>query len=140
MPINTKELLDGLSILLDEENMKVTIKETGKGTLVCATACFIGGIVAGPFGLAVGGTLGGLGAAMLTKDKFKPVSEVIKNDLTTVQRETLVEKIMLAVQEFHPTDVAAILALVANNHAIQDVVLKTVAGYLTNEMKLKILD
>jgi len=140
MPINTKELLDCLTMILDEENMKVTIKESGKGTLVCATVCFIGGLLAGPVGLAVGGTIGGIGALIMTKDSFKPVSEIIRDDLTVAQKEMLAQKIFSAINEFHPKDIAALLALLANNQSLQKSVIETVANFLTKEMKLRIID
>lgn len=66
MPVDTEELLRGISMLADNRNMRVTLKQSGKGAAVCGVMCFIGGLVGGPVGLAVGGTLGGITAYRMT--------------------------------------------------------------------------
>lgn len=67
MPVNTKEFFDAVAILTDEREMRVTLKESGKGALLCGTACFVGGVLLGPVGLAAGGIAGALTAARLAK-------------------------------------------------------------------------
>lgn len=48
MPINTREICDAITILTDQRNMRVALRQTGKGSLLCGTACFIGGLLLGP--------------------------------------------------------------------------------------------
>lgn len=71
MPVNGKELLDGIAILADNHNLRVTLKQSGKGAIVCGAICFIGGVVGGPVGLAVGGTLGGITAYRMSASSSK---------------------------------------------------------------------
>lgn len=42
MVVNTKELFDGIAILTDQTNMRVTVKGSAKGALVCSASCFVG--------------------------------------------------------------------------------------------------
>ena len=70
MPINTKELLEAVAMLTDEQNMRVALKHSGKGALIGATGCFVGGLVAGPIGIAIGGTLGACSAAYMSQGKL----------------------------------------------------------------------
>lgn len=70
MTINTKELLDAVAILTDEAEMKVTLKSSAKGALICGGSAFVGAILMGPIGLAVGGTVGGVTAAYLSKGEI----------------------------------------------------------------------
>lgn len=66
MPVDLQEFIDGLAILADNHNLRVTLQKSGKGALICGTCCFIGGLVAGPVGLAIGGTVGGITAYRAT--------------------------------------------------------------------------
>lgn len=69
MPVDVEEFLQGLSLLADNENVRFTVKQSGKGAAVCGAMCFVGGLVGGPVGLAVGGALGGVTAYKLTGSK-----------------------------------------------------------------------
>lgn len=69
MVVDTVALMDGVAILSDDRNLRVTIRQSGKGALICGASCFVGGLVAGPVGMAVGGTLGGLKAWHMSKGK-----------------------------------------------------------------------
>lgn len=48
MPVNTEELLRAVSMLADDHNMRVTVKQSAKGAIICGTMCFIGGVIGGP--------------------------------------------------------------------------------------------
>lgn len=48
MPINTEELLRAVAILADNNNLRVTAKQSGKGAAICGAICFIGGLIGGP--------------------------------------------------------------------------------------------
>lgn len=75
MVVNTRDLMNGLAVLTDDQNMRVTIKHSSKGALVCGAACFVGGVVAGPIGMAVGGTIGGIKAWHMSRGTF-PLGKV----------------------------------------------------------------
>lgn len=66
MPVDLEEFIRGIAILADNHNMRATLKQSGKGAAVCGAMCFIGGLIAGPTGLAIGGTLGGITAYKLS--------------------------------------------------------------------------
>lgn len=157
--------MNGLAVLTDDQNMRVTIKNSGKGALVCGASCFVGGIVAGPVGMAIGGTLGGLKAWHMSRGisnstrknnelwtyddsffffffilsgQFKSVAEVIRYDMTNAQREQLKDYIMAVATEFEITDLAVLLPMLMSNTSIQAAALRTVVSFVTNEMNLQI--
>lgn len=140
MPINTRELMEAVGTLTDREGMKVTLKSSVKGAAVCGTACFVGGLVAGPVGLAVGGTIGAISAGYMSRGKFQPVSHIIMHEMSEREREKLKDHIVAALSEFHPTDIAVLLPLLMGNLTAQRAVLNTVASFITNEMRLQIID
>lgn len=72
--------------------------------------------------------------------QFKPVSEIIKNDLTDRQKEELMENIMASVRDIQVTDVAILLSMIMSTSSIQQTVLNAVVAYIGNEMKLQLVD
>uniref|UniRef100_A0A182XDS7 Uncharacterized protein n=1 Tax=Anopheles quadriannulatus TaxID=34691 RepID=A0A182XDS7_ANOQN len=140
MPINTRELLDAVATLTDKESMRVTLKSSAKGATVAGSTTFLGGLLAGPVGLFVGGAVGGLVAYAMTNNQFKPVSEIIRHDLSVQEQERLKQRIVSALSEFHATDLVMVLSLLTANGAAQKAVLATVVTFLTNEMRMQIID
>ncbi|XP_052901144.1 protein C19orf12 homolog [Anopheles moucheti] len=140
MPINTRELLNAVAIVTDKHSMRVTLKSSAKGATIAGTSTFLGGLVAGPVGLLIGGTVGGLVAYGMTSNQFKPVSHIIQHDLSVQEQEQLKQRIVDALSEFNPTDLLTILPLLTGNVAVQKTVLNTVVAFLTNEMRMQIID
>uniref|UniRef100_A0A182RMW0 Uncharacterized protein n=1 Tax=Anopheles funestus TaxID=62324 RepID=A0A182RMW0_ANOFN len=140
MPINTRELLDAVAILTDKQSMRVTLKSSAKGATVAGSSTFVGGLLAGPVGLFVGGAVGGLIAYAMTNNQFKPVSHIIRHDLTVQEQEQLKQRIVEALSEFHPTDLMVILPLLTGNLSAQQTVVATVVSFLSNEMRMQIID
>lgn len=42
MNLKTREFFDGIAILTDQRNMRVTMKQSAKGAVICGASCFIG--------------------------------------------------------------------------------------------------
>lgn len=70
MPVDIEEFLQGIGQIADHENIRFTVKQSGKGALVCGGLCFVGGLLGGPVGMAVGGTLGGITAYRMTGSEY----------------------------------------------------------------------
>ncbi|XP_017006667.2 protein Nazo [Drosophila takahashii] len=140
MPIDTRELMEAIAIVADERQVRVAVKQSGKGAAICAACSFAGGMLLGPVGLAVGGAAGGIAAYKMTSGTFRPLGEVILNDLTDGQREQLVQHVSKAVAEIHPSDVVMLLPLIVQNASIQQAVLNTVMSFVTNELRMQIVD
>uniref|UniRef100_A0A1A9UUY5 Uncharacterized protein n=1 Tax=Glossina austeni TaxID=7395 RepID=A0A1A9UUY5_GLOAU len=140
MPIDNRELIQAISVIADERNVRVAVKQCGKGAAICAAGSFVGGMLLGPLGLAIGGAAGGLAAYKATQGSFRPLGEVLMNDLTDTQKECLVNHVTKAVERIHPTDLVMLLPLILNNAAIQEAVFKTVFSFVRNELRLEIVD
>ena len=54
MPVDVNDVLNLLSKLSDDANLRVTVKESVKGGIIAGVTCAVGGVVGGPIGLAVG--------------------------------------------------------------------------------------
>ena len=78
-----------LKVAGQNNDLKVTVTETLKGTAITATATLVGGLALGPVGLAVGGAIGGA-AAYATSKPYKPIYQVL-NDMDERQRQELAQ-------------------------------------------------
>lgn len=103
-------------------------------------SAFIGGILGGPVGLAAGAIIGGVGSAYKMQGTFKPVGQILRQDLTQAQRERLQDHIMMAVRDIGPTDLALLIPMIMGDAGIQTAVLRTVTSFVTNEMGLRMID
>ena len=54
MPVNTREIIDLLCTLAEEERLRVTVRESVKGGLIAGGSAAAGGLLLGPIGIAVG--------------------------------------------------------------------------------------
>lgn len=54
MPVRTEEVIKLLCSISEEKKMKAAVKHSGRGALVTGTVAFVGGLVGGPPGIAVG--------------------------------------------------------------------------------------
>lgn len=77
MPFDGRELIEAISVLADEQNVRVTVKQSGKGAIICSACCFAGGLLLGPAGLAIGGAAGGVVAYKMTKGKIIKINILV---------------------------------------------------------------
>ena len=54
MPVAVEDIMRLLCSISEERKMKAAVKHSGKGALVTGAVAFVGGLVGGPPGLAVG--------------------------------------------------------------------------------------
>lgn len=139
MPINTSEILTLVTQVCEEEKLRVPVKESLKGGAIAFATTTVGGLLAGPVGLAVGGTVGGLTAAFLSHGKFKSVADVIRNDLTVAQREQLSNSVGNIIYAIGPEDVLVLTAY-ALQPAVKERVLQEVFSFFRSQLQLQIVD
>lgn len=56
MGISWEQILSVLSVICEEEELLVTVRESGKGALKAEVATFLGGLIAGSAGILAGET------------------------------------------------------------------------------------
>ncbi|XP_060827584.1 protein C19orf12 homolog [Bombus pascuorum] len=89
MDFPTDELLKEVLQYPAVQDMKVTAKSCGKYAIIVGGSTFLGGIIAGPVGLAVGGIVSSIISAAVGSNEFKSVPYIILYETTSVQREKL---------------------------------------------------
>lgn len=140
MPINSREIIKVVSQLTEDKNVRVTVNESLKGGCITGGAAALGGLLMGPPGIALGGIIGGCTAAAMSRNKFKSLPQVIAQDMTYEQRESLARSVYNVMQELRIEDTALLLPILLNDPCAKAAVLKAVFMFLQNEMQLAVVD
>lgn len=76
----------------------------------------------------------------MSKDKFKPIPQVIMDDMTDAQRERLVASVSAVIADLRVEDISLLLPLLLENQAAKETILRSIFAFLQNEMQLQIMD
>ena len=137
MPVSAVQLQQVLAILADQDQLKVTVRASGYGGVVACVTTTIGGLIAGPAGLLVGGALGGV-LAYASAGDFKPVSDVIK-EMTPLQRQLLYNAMRDIVDNLAIQDYMALLAFLNGGAGvlIRQQLMARMGAFLRDQMCLQ---
>lgn len=69
---------------------------------------------------------------------FRPVADIIRNDLTAVQRERLYERIVNAVRQVQPQDLIALAPLLLTSMTVKQAVIHTISSFVANELQMQL--
>ena len=137
MPVSVVEFQRVMAILADEDQLKVTLKSSSYGGVVAGVATTVGGIVAGPPGLLIGGAVGGL-LAYKTAGDFRPVSQVIK-DMNAHERQLLYNAMKDIIDNLAIDDYLALVAFLSGGPGllIRQQLMDRMVTFLRDQMRLQ---
>ncbi|XP_061620989.1 protein C19orf12 homolog [Phyllopteryx taeniolatus] len=116
------------------EHIKVAVKSSAKGALMAGGSAFVGGLVGGPPGIAVGGVVGSLLAGWLSSGQFRPLPQILA-ELPPAQQRKLCEDVSAVLAGLNWTDAAQLVALVMGNATLQQQVVTALLNYVTKELR-----
>ena len=136
MVIKYNEVLGLITHLGDEENIQVSVKESLKGSLIAGGCCFVGGVLLGPPGLAIGGMVGGCAAwyNSYSKEQYRPISAVILSDLSSEKQAVLVDKVRTIVSHLEASDALALVALVQADNILKSAVISEATKFVMSQL------
>jgi len=76
----------------------------------------------------------------MSKDKFKPISEVIMHDMTNAQRERLAASVAAVIADLRVEDIALLVPMLLTSPSAKEAVLRAVIVFIQNDMQLQIVD
>lgn len=130
MVVNTRELMNIVGTLGDVEEIRFTVRSSAKGAAITGVGAFIGGICGGPIGLPIGGAIGGF-IGMKAMNSFKPLSQIVQQDLTALQQEELKNRLVRLVKEINVLDAVQLLVLLQTDKMLMQVVIKESVSFIT---------
>ena len=139
MVIKYEDILKIITVLGDDENLRITVKQSAKGGLIAGFSCAVGGLIAGPPGLAVGGAVGGCLAAYVTGDSFKPLSTVILYEMEPIDQNALVQAVTNITQNIDAMDALELLAIIQGSNALKAKILSEVTTYCQRQLNTEVI-
>ncbi|NXY68840.1 CS012 protein, partial [Glareola pratincola] len=137
MPIHVDDVMQLFCHLSQEKGMKAAVKHSGRGALLAGATAFLGGLVGGPPGIAVGGAFGGLLGAWMTSGQFRPVPQILL-ELPPAEQQKLCDEAVGILRNLDWTDVAQLTALVMGNASLQQKLTAVLINYLSKELRAEI--
>ncbi|NXJ62833.1 CS012 protein, partial [Rostratula benghalensis] len=137
MPIPVEDVMQLFCHLSEKKGMKAAVKHSGRGALLAGATAFLGGLVGGPPGIAVGGAFGGLLGAWMTGGQFKPVPQILL-ELPPAEQKKLHDEALAILSRLDWTDIVQLTALVMGNASLQEKLTGVLINYLTKELRAEI--
>ncbi|XP_071612916.1 protein C19orf12 homolog [Heliangelus exortis] len=137
MPVDIDGIMQLLCHLSEERGMKAAVKHSGRGALLAGATAFVGGLMGGPPGIAVGGAFGGLLGAWMTTGQFRPVPQILM-ELPPTEQQKLYDEAMVILRNLDWTDIAQLTALVMGSASIQQQLTAMLVNYLSRELRAEI--
>ncbi|XP_058798581.1 protein C19orf12 homolog [Phymastichus coffea] len=134
MFIETKELFDVIVELSTIKEMKVALNTTVECGVVAAISTMIGGLVAGPPGIAAGGLVGTLISSCHANGKFKSVPEILMKDTTQQQKEKLANALRNFLTKENIITIVQLITASQNNPLLLQSIKKIVRDFLMTNM------
>ncbi|NXB57434.1 CS012 protein, partial [Struthidea cinerea] len=136
MPIRIDDVMKLLVHVASMKGMKAAVTHSGRGALLTGASAFVGGLLAGPPGIAAGGVVGGF-LGWMTSGDFKPVPQILM-ELPASEQQKLCGEAMALFKNLQWTDAAQLIALVMANAALKEKVIGVLITYLSRELKAQI--
>ncbi|XP_018575671.1 protein C19orf12 homolog isoform X2 [Anoplophora glabripennis] len=136
---NREPLIEICEVLAEREELKVTCKLAAKDALIAGFGAFAGALIAGPIGVAVGGTAASIATALNSRGKYRSVVDILRYDLTPTQQAKLTEAVKKAVNNVNVDDVAMLMTIVLTSTTLKEAILKELASFLLKELNLNML-
>lgn len=124
-----------LGSIMEEKQMKKTLKYAVRGFLVTGTMSAIGAFLGGPPGFLLGSTLGGF-FMYATSEEFQSVPQILMG-LPPAKKEKLYNEFMAIVGDLDWKDLEKLTALVTDSVALKDQLIDMVMGFLRRDHEAK---
>ncbi|XP_029946877.1 protein C19orf12 homolog [Salarias fasciatus] len=120
-----------------QDQIKVAVKSSAQAAAMAGGAAFMGGMFAGPPGIAVGGVAGSLLAGWWASGKFRPLPQILM-ELPPQQQRKLYDEVMAVMGTLDWTDFAQLVALVMSSSSLQQQVTAALLNYVTKELRAEV--
>ena len=97
---------------MGEREIQETATQSMKGALITGGCAFIGGMLAGPVGLAIGGASGGALAAYNSKGTFKSIGQIL-SELPFDRKQQIATEIQLIIDKLEINDLTELMKIAA---------------------------
>ncbi|CAG9864244.1 unnamed protein product [Phyllotreta striolata] len=137
--LNNNAIMEMCETLAAQENLRVTVSESLKCGFIGGCGALAGGLLSGPIGVAIGGSVASIASAWLSRNNFKSLVDVLREDLSHAQKEKLTDCLSRALANIKPEDYLQLATLVLTSASLKEVVIKELGCFLLKELNLKMI-
>jgi len=133
MVVDIDKTISLLNLIAREQQVKVAVKESFRGSAMAGGGAFAGGLMGGPPGLFIGGIVGTICGYLFTRDTFVSIPEAI-DALPHHRRQAIAAHVQDIIDQLEATDLAVVMQLAVAASAggptavMENVVLRTVVN------------
>lgn len=138
MPIMAKDIMKLLCAIAEQKEMKVAVKHSATGSLVAGALAFLGGLVYGLPGVAIGGAMGGLFVAWMTNGRFKPIPQILM-ELPPDEQEKLFKAFSEVIRHLEWTDAEQLTTLIMGSKPLKQQLMGMLVTFITRELSGMVL-
>jgi len=135
--LEIEPVIDLMATLAEEEKLQVAVTNSLLGGLVAGTATVLGGLLMGPVGLAVGGTVGGTVSYLRSRNKFISVAEILIN-MDPKLKERLYQDSINIFEKFAIEDVKTLHTLVYGDALLRQQLVMRITNHVHGNLKLEL--
>ncbi|XP_053528177.1 protein C19orf12 homolog [Artibeus jamaicensis] len=135
MPVSVDDVMKLLCSISNKKGLEVVTKGQWRGVMHAGICAGIGGLLAGPPGIAVGGVLGGLMGAWMSKEKRRPASQVLK-ELSGAQQMKLFNKVKAIICNLDSMNNKQLTEWVLSSESLQQQLLHMLKDFFEKELKI----
>ncbi|EGW02467.1 Uncharacterized protein C19orf12-like [Cricetulus griseus] len=137
MPIAVDDVMKLLCSVSQKRQMKAAVKHSGRGALVAGTVAFVGGLVGGPPGIALGAAVNQI---LMVWEELADTCNAVQwcQGKSSARLQKLVNEAKAVIGNLDWTDTVQLTALVMSNQAMQQKLLTVLATYITKELQAEI--
>ncbi|XP_070701595.1 protein C19orf12 homolog [Pempheris klunzingeri] len=118
------------------DQIEVAEKNITKGAMIAGGGAFVGGLLGGPPGIAVGGAIGSL-LGWLTSGQFKPLPQVLM-ELPPAQQRKLCNAVVAILGNLILMEVAQLITDVMNSATLKQQVMAVLLSFIKKELRVEV--
>ncbi|XP_011314162.1 protein C19orf12 homolog [Fopius arisanus] len=136
---NTEELLRVVCDIGEIKSMRVALQSSVKAGVIVGATTTVCGLLLGPWGVALGGTLAGATTAYAMNGKFRSVPDVLINELNKAQQLRLALAVKNILTQQNILTIADFALKVATYDSVIGLLIPIVKSFLETDMRATIL-
>ncbi|XP_069072844.1 protein C19orf12 homolog isoform X2 [Pleurodeles waltl] len=130
-------VMELLCHVAETDKIKAAVKHSTRGALYAGAAAFMGGLVGGPPGIAVGAAVGGYLVFWMARGQFEPLPQIIRA-MNESEKQKLYAEIVPMVEKLTWSTATQLITLVMGIPTLKQSVAAALINFVKHELKAQI--
>ncbi|XP_059378800.1 protein C19orf12 homolog [Carassius carassius] len=123
--------------ILENTQIEAAVKKSKRGAVATGGGAIIGGLLGGPPGIFIGGTLGSAVGWLMTRDQFRPLHQIIM-EMSPKQKKKLYSAVMEKLGNLAWDNLPELILSVIRNASLMTQILDILESFAKEQLKAKV--